>query len=86
MGKLSKRQVRQTDQFVILDADDTSSLITTLPVPAFALKGKEDYVPSPPGIETEIVPGGHISPLEVPKRVTAFTRRVLAAGAVEAGC
>ncbi len=86
MGKLSSRQIMQTDQFVILDADDVSSLIATLPVPAFALKGEEDYVPSPPGIDTEIVPGGHISPLEVPMRVAAFTRSVLAAGAVEAGC
>lgn len=83
MEKLSNHQVRQTDQFVILDAADASSLIATLPVRTLALKGEEDYVPSPPGIETEIVPGGHISPLEVPERVTAFTRSVLA-GAVSA--
>jgi hypothetical protein len=35
-----------------------------LNVKAIALKGKEDYVPTPTSIETIVVEGGHISPLE----------------------
>jgi hypothetical protein len=37
-----------------------------LKVKALALKGEEDYVPSPPILETLIINGGHVSPLENP--------------------
>ena len=46
-------------------------------MPAWALKGKEDYVPVSIHLETEIVEGGHISPLEVPEEVYQFVLKVL---------
>jgi 3-oxoadipate enol-lactonase len=78
MRKLSARQIRLTDKFVILKAENTSSLIETLSIPALALKGKEDYVPTPPKLETIIVNGGHISPLEAVDTVTDFCIKVIA--------
>jgi hypothetical protein len=41
-----------------------------LKVKAIALKGKEDYVPTPPKIQTILVDSGHISPLEEPLKAT----------------
>lgn len=76
MGRLSASQIRSIDQFVILNAENTSDLINQLKIPAMALKGKEDYVPTP-SIHTKIVAGGHISPLEVPEDVLAFCREVI---------
>ncbi len=64
MNLLSNAQIKQTDKAVIIDAEDTIELIKNLKVRAIAMKGEEDYVPAPPGIETFIVFGGHISPLE----------------------
>ncbi|MFN5424035.1 MAG: alpha/beta fold hydrolase [Bacteroidota bacterium] len=64
MNKLSNRDVQQVDQSVIINADDTMNLIVNLKVKAIALKGIEDYVPNPPQIETLVVGGGHVSPLE----------------------
>jgi 3-oxoadipate enol-lactonase len=78
MTKLSARQIRLTDRFVILNAKNTSSLIESLSIPALALKGKDDYVPTPPVIETIIVKGGHISPLEAVGGVTDFCMKVIA--------
>jgi hypothetical protein len=63
---LTINDIKQIDKKVILDAEDTTSLILGLKVKAIALKGKEDYVPTPPNIETIIIDGGHISPLEQP--------------------
>jgi hypothetical protein len=48
-----------------------------LQVKAIALKGKEDYVPTPPKIETVIVDGGHISPLEQPIKVQALIQTLI---------
>ncbi|MBU3659018.1 MAG: alpha/beta hydrolase [Flavobacteriales bacterium] len=70
MNMLTIRDIKQTDTKVIIDAEDATSLIINLKVKAIALNGKEDYVPSPPKIETVIVEGGHISPLEQPLKVT----------------
>jgi hypothetical protein len=64
MSALTNKEVKQIDKKVILDAEDATLLIQNLQVKAIALKGKEDYVPTPPKIETIIVDGGHISPLE----------------------
>jgi 3-oxoadipate enol-lactonase len=69
MSVLTNKEVRQIDQKVILEAEDASSLIQNLQVKAIALKGREDYVPTPPKIETIMVDGGHISPLEDPQKV-----------------
>lgn len=77
MGQLSNSEVRATDRNVILQSEDTRSLIEVLTVPAMALKGKEDYVPAPPRIPLTLVEGGHISPLEVPESVQAFVRQVI---------
>jgi hypothetical protein len=49
----------------------------TLKVKVMALKGEEDYVPAPPYLETIIVKGGHVSPIENPDGVIEFVKRVL---------
>jgi hypothetical protein len=64
MSALTNKEVKQIDKKVILDAEDATLLIQNLNVKAIALKGKEDYVPTPTSIETIVVEGGHISPLE----------------------
>jgi pimeloyl-ACP methyl ester carboxylesterase len=72
MNMLTIEDIKQTDKKVILDAEDATTMILNLNVTAIALKGKEDYVPTPPKIETVIVDGGHISPLEESLRVLDF--------------
>lgn len=69
MNMLTIRDIKQTDKKVIIDAEDATSVIINLKVKAIALKGKEDYVPTPPKIQTILVDGGHISPLEQPFKV-----------------
>jgi pimeloyl-ACP methyl ester carboxylesterase len=69
MNLLSNTQIKHTDKAVIIDAEDASELIKNLKVKAFALKGIEDYVPAPPGLETKVVGGGHITPLEKPEEI-----------------
>ena len=69
MNMLTIRDIKQTDKKVIIDAEDAASLVINLKVKAIALKGKEDYVPTPPKIQTVLVDGGHISPLEDPLKV-----------------
>jgi pimeloyl-ACP methyl ester carboxylesterase len=70
MNILTKDDIKQIDKKVILDAEDARTMILNLKVKAIALKGKEDYVPTPPKIQTILVDGGHISPLEEPLMVT----------------
>ena len=69
MSLLSNNQIKQTDGAVIIDAEDATRLINNLNVRTLALKGKEDYVPTPPNIQTIVIEGGHISPLEKPTMV-----------------
>ncbi len=76
MNLLSKAQIKQTDKAVIGEAEDASELIKDLNVRALALKGVEDYVPAPPNIETIIITGGHISPLEQPYKVISLVRKL----------
>ncbi|MEO0895312.1 MAG: alpha/beta hydrolase [Bacteroidota bacterium] len=78
MSKLSNKEVRQTDKAVIMQATSSDGLIKSLQVPAIALKGEEDYVPLSPDLQTQIVSGGHLSPLEVPEIVGKFIQQVLA--------
>ena len=66
MSILSNSQIKQTDKAVIIDAEDATILFDNLKVRTIALKGKEDYVPIPPNIETAEIEGGHISPIENP--------------------
>ncbi len=72
MDLLSNAQIKHTDKAVIADAEDASELIKNLKVRALALKGIEDYVPSPPSIETIVIGGGHISPLEKPNEILSI--------------
>jgi AAA+ superfamily predicted ATPase len=76
MNVLTNKEVKQIDKKVILDAEDATSLIQNLRVKAIALKGKEDYVPTPPKIETIVVEGGHISPLEKPEEVLNLIKKL----------
>lgn len=77
MNTLTNKEIRQIDKKVILDAEDATSLIQNLQVKAIALKGKEDYVPTPPKIETVIVDGGHISPLEEPLKFQVLIQTLI---------
>ncbi|HVU94083.1 MAG TPA: alpha/beta hydrolase [Puia sp.] len=77
MSILSNRQIRQIDKAVMIDPEDSTSLIETLKVEAVALRGEEDFVPTPPRIETIIVKGGHVSPLEQPAEVSNFISRLI---------
>jgi pimeloyl-ACP methyl ester carboxylesterase len=77
MNALTNKDVKQIDITVILDAEDATCLIQNLQVKAIALKGKEDYVPTPPKIETVIVDGGHIRPLEQPIKVQVLIQTLI---------
>lgn len=77
MSLLTIQQIKHTDRGVIAYAEDTTALIETLKVKALALKGEEDYVPSPPILETLIINGGHVSPLENPTEVIEFVKRII---------
>ena len=72
MDLLSREQIKHTDKAVIADAEDASELIKNLKVRALALKGIEDYVPAPSSIETIVIGGGHISPLEQPHEILSI--------------
>jgi 3-oxoadipate enol-lactonase len=77
MNMLTINDINQIDNIVILDAEDATSLILSLKVKAIALKGKEDYVPTPPKIENILVDGGHISPLEDPIKVLDLIKSLI---------
>jgi pimeloyl-ACP methyl ester carboxylesterase len=77
MNMLTIDNIKQIDKKVILDAEDATTMIINLKVKAIALKGKEDYVPTPPKIETIIVDGGHISPLEEPLKVLDLIKTLI---------
>ena len=76
MDILSNKQIKQIDKAVIVDATDATGLIKEEEVKAIALKGKEDYVPTPPYIETIVIDGGHVSPLEKPDIVRKFIEKL----------
>jgi 3-oxoadipate enol-lactonase len=74
MNILTIDDIKQIDKKVILDAEDARTMILNLKVKAIALKGKEDYVPTPLKIQTILVSGGHISPLEEGLKVLDFIK------------
>lgn len=76
IGKLTKEEVKTTDYAVIINADDATDKLKNLTVPAMALKGVEDYVPTP-AMEVKIIEGGHVSPIEKPKAVQDFVQQLL---------
>lgn len=77
MRLLSNRDIRNIDRKVILETTDASHLMEQLTVMAIALKGEEDYVPAPQHLQTIVVEGGHISPLEAPEQVNACLAMLL---------
>ncbi|WKN43759.1 alpha/beta fold hydrolase [Tunicatimonas pelagia] len=77
MSKLTNQEVKQTDKSVIVNADNAEPLLEQVEGFAFALKGKEDYVPTPKNLKTTVVKGGHISPLEAPEEVFEFVMKVV---------
>ena len=58
-----------TNYAVRIAADDATALIKSLQVPAYALVGREDLCGVPPLEHTEIVQGGHVTPLEAPEEM-----------------
>jgi 3-oxoadipate enol-lactonase len=74
---LSINDIKQTDKKVILEAEDATYMILRVQVKALALKGREDYVPTPPKLQTTMVNGGHISPLEQPELVLEWIKRLI---------
>jgi pimeloyl-ACP methyl ester carboxylesterase len=77
MNILTIYDIKQIDKKVILDAEDATTMILNLKVKAIVLKGKEDYVPTPPKIQTILVSGGHISPLEEGLKVFDLIRTLI---------
>ena len=77
INQLTNQALKQTDTSVIINADDGEPLIRALKVPAKGLKGKEDYIGEPAHFETQIVKGGHISPLEAPEEVSDFVKELM---------
>jgi pimeloyl-ACP methyl ester carboxylesterase len=77
MNVISDKEIKQIDKAVIIDANDATHLITGLKVKAIALKGNEDYVPTPPTIETIFVEGGHVSPIEQPQKIADLINQLL---------
>lgn len=76
MGLLTNREIIQTDRTVLINASDASDWIRNLKVRTLALKGEEDYVPNPPAVDTFIVKGGHISPLEQPQEIWRILQKL----------
>ena len=76
MNVLSNKEIKQIDTAVIINANDATHLINSLKVKAIALKGNEDYVPTPPTIQTIFVEGGHVSPIEQPERVLELITKI----------
>ncbi len=77
MQKLTNKQIKSVDKLVLLDAKNTSALLAQLTMPVLALKGVDDYVGTFKNIETTLVKGGHISPLESENEVTDFCKKVI---------
>ena len=71
------KEISRVIDAVILNAEDTSTLVSNLRVPALAVVGASDYVGIPPGVETVKVLGGHISPHEATSETSQTILRVL---------
>jgi pimeloyl-ACP methyl ester carboxylesterase len=77
MSSMTNKEISQTDRSVIINADHAEHLIMDLKMPALALKGEEDYVPTSEHLDTILVPGGHVSPLEAPHEVYEFIQKLI---------
>jgi pimeloyl-ACP methyl ester carboxylesterase len=78
MSRRSTKELARIIDAVILQPDDAGSYIDMLKVPALAVVGEDDYVGTPPKLETYIVPGRHISPHESVDKTKEAISRVLA--------
>lgn len=63
MGKLSQKEIRKTDNEVIINADDGSKYLRELDKPYFSLNGEYDYVQVSESAEISIVDSAHTSPI-----------------------
>jgi pimeloyl-ACP methyl ester carboxylesterase len=78
MNLLTTKEIKHIDSAVIIDAEDTSDLLSNLSIPTIAIKGEDDYVPIPPHIiDVRIIKGGHISPLENVEEVQSSIQYLL---------
>lgn len=77
MRQLTIEEIIQTDQSVIIEAEDATTFIQSLKIPAFALKGMEDYVAQSNYLNYKLVKGGHVSPLEEPMEVSTFIQKII---------
>ncbi len=79
-ARLRKRLAKEISRVidaVILNAEDAAPLLNDLKVPALAIAGETDYVGQAPGIETVVVPGGHVSPTEAVDQSKLAIQRVI---------
>lgn len=77
MSKRSAKELSRLIDAVILNADDAASYIEKLKVPVLAIVGEDDYVGTPPKLDTWKVPGRHISPQESVEKTRAAICHVL---------
>jgi pimeloyl-ACP methyl ester carboxylesterase len=77
MNQLTRSQIIATNNRVIIQAKDSTEMIGTIKIPCLALKGEDDYVPTSKHIPTELVKGGHLSPIESVLEVQQFCRKVV---------
>ncbi len=70
MNQLSNMDIRKTDRAVITHVESGFPYLSEINIPALTIKGKDDYVPTPSNLKTQIVNGKHTSPLEQPEAVT----------------
>jgi 3-oxoadipate enol-lactonase len=77
MNKLSNKEIKQIDKEVIVNAKNVSTFLQDLKLKALALIGKDDYLKPPPYLQTEIVKGGHVSPLQAEVEIGLFIKKVV---------
>jgi pimeloyl-ACP methyl ester carboxylesterase len=77
MQKLSNSEIKFIDHAVRIDAEDATQIIENIRLNIFAIIGQEDYVGMPPIKNTQVITGGHLSPIEAPQEVTKTIRKLL---------
>lgn len=78
LAERSPLELARTIDAVMLQASDLRPVLRQLQIPALAVVGESDHVGPPPGIETRIVPGRHVSPREAPDAVRDAILAVIA--------
>jgi pimeloyl-ACP methyl ester carboxylesterase len=77
MGSLSIKEIRYIDKTVIFNSDDASDMLADLKIKAISINGKDDYLKPPPFIESFVIDGGHVSPLENPQEVLTLIKKFI---------